>query len=335
LNSAQEQRRLKSENAYLRSQLEERYKLDGLVGRSPVMRDLFHLLEVVASTSSTVLITGETGTGKELAARAIHHNSPRRANRFVAINCSAIPETLLEAELFGHTRGAFTSAHQEREGLFVAARGGTLYLDEISELPLSLEVKLLRALEESAIRPVGADREVAVDARIVASTQHDLAQLVAERRFREDLYFRLNVVHIVLPPLRDRPEDVAALAAHFMQSLSAELGMQPMPLEESTLRRLQEHHWPGNVRELKNVIERTLMLGQLPEESLNGRPHAPQAIAEYPLDWSLDEVKDHHMTRVLEAAGGNKSAAARRLGVSRKTLERRLQVAAVRAARRQ
>ena len=305
-----------------------------IIAESLEMRRVNDLVRRIAPLPGTVLVEGETGTGKELIARRLHALSGRRG-RFVPVNCGAIAPDLLESELFGHTRGAFTSAHQEREGLFVAARGGTLYLDEISELPLSLEVKLLRALEESAIRPVGADREVAVDARIVASTQHDLAQLVAERRFREDLYFRLNVVHIVLPPLRDRPEDVAALAAHFMQSLSAELGMQPMPLEESTLRRLQEHHWPGNVRELKNVIERTLMLGQLPEESLNGRPHAPQAIAEYPLDWSLDEVKDHHMTRVLEAAGGNKSAAARRLGVSRKTLERRLQVAAVRAARRQ
>lgn len=305
-----------------------------IIGDSSQMRRVNDLVRRIAPLPGTVLVEGETGTGKELIARRLHALSGRRG-RFVPVNCGAIAPDLLESELFGHTRGAFTSAHQGREGLFVAARGGTLYLDEISELPLSLEVKLLRALEESAIRPVGADREVAVDARIVASTQHDLAQLVAERRFREDLYFRLNVVHIVLPPLRERPEDVAALAAHFMRSLSADLGMQPMPLEESTLRRLQEHHWPGNVRELKNVIERTLMLGQLPEESLNGRAHAPQDIAEYPLDWSLDEVKDHHMTRVLEAAGGNKSAAARRLGVSRKTLERRLQVAAVRAARRQ
>jgi DNA-binding NtrC family response regulator len=232
---------------------------------------------------------------------------------------------LLESELFGHAKGAFTSAHQARDGLFVAARGGTLYLDEISEMPFALQVKLLRVLEEGTLRPVGSDLEVPVDVRIVASTQHNLVALVRERRFREDLYFRLNVAQVNLPPLRDRCDDIGQLARHFMDALSANLGVEPLPLDDRAIARLREHSWPGNVRELKNVVERSLMLGELALGQLvpAGQPE-PQPVAEYPLDWTLEEVKDHHMSRVLRAMGGNKSAAARRLGISRKTLERRL-----------
>jgi two-component system response regulator PilR (NtrC family) len=214
LNSALEQRRLKSENAYLRSQLEERYKLDGLVGRSSVMRDLFHLLEIVASTSSTVLITGETGTGKELAARAIHHNSARRNNRFVAINCSAIPETLLEAELFGHTRGAFTGAVAMRQGRFEQAHKGTLFLDEVGTMSPALQAKLLRVLQEREFEPLGAERSQKVDVRVIAATNRDIRQMVAEGRFQEDLYYRLNVIPVSIPPLRERKEDIPILVEH-------------------------------------------------------------------------------------------------------------------------
>jgi two-component system NtrC family response regulator len=296
-----------------------------LIGDSDPMRQVRDVIQRIAPLPGTVLIEGETGTGKELVARWLHALSMRRGE-FVAVNCGAIAPELLESELFGHTKGAFTSAHQGREGLFVAARGGTLYLDEISEMPFGLQVKLLRVLEENALRPVGADQEIPVDVRVVASTQHDLTALVKERRFREDLYFRLNVAQVNLSPLRDRVEDIAQLARHFMASLSDSLGVPALPLDGAALARMQQYRWPGNVRELKNFVERSLMLGALALDQLRDVPEPASAeVAEYPLDWTLEEVKQHHMARVLRAVGGNKSAAARRLGVSRKTLERRLQ----------
>lgn len=295
-----------------------------LIGDSAQIRHVRDLVRRIAPLPGTVLVEGETGTGKELVARWLHDCSSRRGE-FVAVNCGAIAPELLESELFGHAKGAFTSAHQAREGLFVAARGGTLYLDEISEMPFGLQVKLLRVLEEGTLRPVGSDQEVPVDVRIVASTQHDLVALVRERRFREDLYFRLNVVQVNLSPLRDRLDDIAPLAHHFMDVLSANLGVEPLALDARVLAKLREHSWPGNVRELKNVVERSLMLGELALGQLApAEPVEPQPVAEYPLDWTLEEVKEHHMARVLRALGGNKSAAARRLGISRKTLERRL-----------
>src|SRR5919109_1480889 len=226
LQSALEQRRLKSENAYLRSQLEERYRIDGLVGRSRVMRELFQLLETVAATSSTVLITGETGTGKELAARAIHHNSPRRNNRFVAINCSAIPETLLEAELFGHVRGAFTGAVGTRQGRFEQAHKGTLFLDEVGTMSTALQMKLLRAVQEREFERVGDNQTIKVDVRVIAATNSDLARMVAEGSFREDLYYRLNVIPVQLPPLRDRRDDIPVLVQHFLEKFSPTAAMQ-------------------------------------------------------------------------------------------------------------
>src|SRR5919201_607733 len=217
LRSALEQRRLKSENAYLRSQLENRYRIEGLVGHSPAMRSLFQLLETVAATSSTVLITGETGTGKELAARAIHHNSPRRNNRFVAINCSAIPETLLEAELFGHVRGAFTGAVGTRQGRLEQAHKGTLFLDEVGTMSAALQMKLLRVLQEREFERVGDNQTIKVDVRFIGATNSDLAKMVAEETFREDLYYRLNVIPVQLPPLRERKEDIPLLVQHFLE----------------------------------------------------------------------------------------------------------------------
>src|SRR6478752_264784 len=222
LGSALEQRRLRSENAYLRSQLDQRYRIDGLVGRSRVMRDLFQLLETVAATSSTVLITGETGTGKELAARAIHHSSPRRANRFVAINCSAIPETLLEGELFGDVRGAFTGAVVTRQGRIEQAHKGTLFLDEVGTMSTALQMKLLRVLQEREFERVGDNQTIKVDVRVIAATNADLRKMVGEGTFREDLYYRLNVIPVTLPPLRDRKEDIPLLVQHFLQKLGAE-----------------------------------------------------------------------------------------------------------------
>jgi two-component system NtrC family response regulator len=294
-----------------------------LVGNTEAIRNVRALIGRIAPTPATVLIEGETGTGKELVARLLHEQSGRRGP-FIPVNCSAIAPDLLESELFGHTQGAFTSANRMREGLFVAAGGGTLFLDEINEMRLDMEVKLLRTLEENTIRPVGSDREIPVDCRIVASTQTDLADLVAEQRFREDLYYRLNVIRIAVPPLRERRQDIPLLATHFVDNLSAEMGLPPVELDPGQLEELLAHDWPGNVRELRNVVERTLLLGRLPAESLpRAAPRRTQP-PEYPLDWTLEQVKQHHMARVLEDSGGNKSAAARRLDISRKTLERKL-----------
>src|SRR3954464_2497930 len=259
LRSALEQRRLKSENAYLRSQLEDRYRIDGLIGRSRVMRDLFQLLETVAATSSTVPITGETGTGKELAARAIHHNSPRRSNRFVAINCSAIPETLLEAELFGHARGAFTGAVGTRQGRLEQAHKGTLFLDEVGTMSPALQAKLLRVLQEREFERVGDAHTIKIDVRIIAATHSDLARMVAEGTFREDLYYRLNVIPIQLPSLRERRDDIPLLVQHFLEKLGGEqVPPRHMTMSQQAVRSLMAYAWPGNVRQLENVVERAM-----------------------------------------------------------------------------
>jgi DNA-binding NtrC family response regulator len=291
LRSALEARQLRSENAYLRSQLEERYRFEGIVGRSRPMRDLFHLLETVAPTSSTVLVTGETGTGKELVARAIHHNSPRRAQRFVAINCSAIPETLLEAELFGHVRGAFTGAVATRAGRLEQAHKGTLFLDEVGTMSTALQMKLLRVLQEREFERVGDAHPMKVDVRVIAATNSELAKMVAEGQFRQDLYYRLNVIPVHMPPLRDRKEDIPLLVQHFLQRLARDLpaALKPaapavtvangnaaagvavataaravagraMTVSQQAMRRLMAFPWPGNVRQLENVLERAVAL---------------------------------------------------------------------------
>ena len=295
-----------------------------LVGDSAPIRRVRSMVERVAPTPATVLIEGQTGTGKELIARLVHERSGRRGP-FVPVNCGAIPPELMETELFGHAKGAFTGAHQQREGLFVAARGGTLFLDEISEMRSDLQVKLLRALEESRIRPVGADREVPIDVRIVASAQPGLREQVQQRRFREDLYYRLNVVHILLPGLRERPDDITPLVEHFMQRVADEFGMAPVTFDAAQLARLRTRDWPGNVRELRNFVERAVLMGGPPDDE--EAPAAPAGEAgpdAYPLDWTLEQVKQAHILRVLASHRGNRSATARQLGVSRKTLERRL-----------
>jgi two-component system response regulator PilR (NtrC family) len=335
LNSAMEQRRLKSENAYLRSQLEERYRIDGLVGRSRVMRDLFHLLEIVAGTSSTVLITGETGTGKELAAKAIHHNSARRANRFVAINCSAIPETLLEAELFGHVRGAFTGAVATRQGRLEQANKGTLFLDEVGTMSPALQAKLLRVLQEREFERVGDSHSIKIDVRVIAATHSDLAKMVADGSFREDLFYRLNVIPVTLPPLRERRDDIPLLVQHFLQKLSAELGRPPATMSQEALRRMMAHPWPGNVRQLENVVERALAFSQgrpqvdVPDLSLEV-PNQPSAAAEpsgilFPDDGVdfegyISGVELALITQSLERTRGNKRQAAKLLKLKRTTL---------------
>src|SRR5438874_4278890 len=245
LDSALEQRRLKSENAYLRAQLEERYRFEGVVGKSRPMARLFQLLETVAATNSTILITGETGTGKEVVARAIHHNSPRRAQRFVALNCSAIPETLLEAELFGHVRGAFTGAIGNRQGRLEQAHKGTLFLDEVGTMSGALQMRLLRVLQEREFERVGDSNTIKVDVRVIAATNSDLTRMVAEGVFREDLFYRLNVIPVQVPPLRERKEDIPLLVQHFLAKLKSSL-----TVSQEAMRRLMAYSWPGNVRQL-------------------------------------------------------------------------------------
>lgn len=297
-----------------------------MIGSSPPMQEVDRVIRLVAPIPSSVLIEGETGTGKELAAAAIHRFSRRRGT-FVAVNCVAIAPELFESELFGHTKGAFTGAHHAREGLFTAARGGTLFLDEISEMPLPMQAKLLRVLESRRIRPVGADHEIPVDVRLVTATNRDLTQVVRGGAFREDLYFRLNVVRLRLPALRDRIADIPELVAFFSRLLSGTLGVAPYVFTSEELARLQTCSWPGNVRELRNVVERTLLLGRPPWESMEGglaRADSVTATSGFPAEWTLDQVERQHTLRVLGVTRGNKSEAARRLGISRKTLERKL-----------
>jgi DNA-binding NtrC family response regulator len=340
LTSALEQRRLRSENAYLRSQLDERYRIDGIVGHSRPMRDLFQLLETVACTSSTVLITGETGTGKELAARAIHHASPRRAQRFVAINCSAIPETLLEAELFGHVRGAFTGAVGNRQGRVEQAHKGTLFLDEIGTMSPALQAKLLRVLQEREFQRVGDSHTIKVDVRVIAATHSDLAKMVASGAFREDLFYRLNVIPISLPPLRDRREDVPLLVQHFVQRLCREADPPrgPVTVSQEAMRYLMSYAWPGNVRQLENTIERALALspGRSQIELSDLPPEVQQAAAAGSFDepWFPEAGLDFEsyisgielslIKRSLERTAGNKRQAAKLLNLKRTTLIEKL-----------
>jgi DNA-binding NtrC family response regulator len=297
----------------------------GIVGESAAVRSLCGLIERVAATRATVLVEGETGTGKELVARAVHRQSGR-SGPFVAVNCGSIAAELLESELFGHVKGAFTGAHAQREGLFCFAEGGTLFLDEIAEMPLAMQAKLLRVLEDRRVRPVGSDREVPVDARVVAATNRSLRAEVRGGRFREDLFFRLDVMTIRVPSLRERVEDIGLLAEHFSRTLARDLGLAPLPLDHRDVEALKAYPWPGNVRELRNVIERSLLLGRLPLDTLKAehRRELEDARPLHAMDLDLAEVEKRYMLRMLEHVGGNKSEAARRLGVSRKTLERKL-----------
>jgi DNA-binding NtrC family response regulator len=335
LQKALEQGRLRSENAYLRSQLEERYQFGGILGRSRPMQVLFQLLETVAASSSTILVTGETGTGKEVAARAIHHNSPRRAHRFVALNCSAIPETLLEAELFGHVRGAFTGAVGARQGRFEQAHKGTLFLDEVGTMSQGLQMKLLRALQEREFERVGDNQTIKVDVRVIAATNSDLAKMVADGAFREDLYYRLNVIPIVLPPLRDRRDDIPLLVKHFLAKFAPE--SQPRVSQEA-MRALMAFAWPGNVRQLENAIERAVTLssgrkeidiGDLPPELQNSAAPTSAPYVDFPdegLDMPayLESIERDLIRRSLDRTSGNRNRAAELLRIKRTTLVEKL-----------
>ena len=318
-----ERQEIKRENFVLRRQVDKIYDSSSMIGACQSIKTLSAVIERVAPMPSTILIEGESGTGKELAARNIHDLSGRRGS-FVPVNCGAMSAELLESELFGHTRGSFTGAHQGREGLFSYANGGTLFLDEIGEMPLSMQAHLLRVLEEKTIRPVGSNQEIPVDVRIIAATNRKLDRVVEEGNFREDLFFRLNVLNLQIPALRDRLEDLEMLTAHFTQILAASLGMKPVRFDESELALLANYHWPGNVRELKNVIERSLLLNTLPSECLPGATPGQAVIPPSKTGLLLEDIEKQHILKILDSEGGNKSAAARLLGVSRKTLERKV-----------
>lgn len=295
--------------------------IEGVVGQSDLMIKVCERLKRIAPTPATILLCGESGTGKEVAARALHRMSQRAAGPFVPVNCAAISAELIESELFGHIKGAYTGAQQNREGLFYYARGGTLFLDEISELPLAAQAKLLRVLEERRIRPVGSEQEVAVDVRVIAATNRDLKTEVAAQRFRQDLYYRLQVLEVTLPPLRERPEDIPLLVEHFMAQLTPNLGVPPLGLDPRTVARMADYDWPGNVRELRNLVERSLILGWF---DIGPEPEMGISVASG-CDETLEAVEKRHILAVLAACEGNKSEASRRLGISRKTMDRKCQ----------
>jgi DNA-binding NtrC family response regulator len=340
LNAALEQRRLRSENEYLRSQLQDRYRFEGIIGRSRPMRELFELLQTVASTSSTILLTGETGTGKELVARAIHHNSPRRNQRFVALNCSAIPETLLEAEIFGHVRGAFTGAVVNRPGRLEQAHRGTLFLDEVGTMSAALQAKLLRVLQEREFERVGESRPIKVDVRVIAATNANLEQMVRDGMFREDLFYRLNVIPIQLAPLHDRRDDIPLLVQHFLDRLGAD--MDPprtgVTFSQPAMRRLMSYSWPGNIRELENAVERALAMtpgrsqieiSVLPAPIQQAEAAAGDADVALPengmdLEEYVSRLELALIRQALSRTAGNKRRAADLLGLKRTTFLEKL-----------
>jgi two-component system response regulator HydG len=305
-----------------------------LIGASPAMQQVYGLIDQVSATDATVLITGESGTGKEVVARAIHERSRRKEGPFVAINCAAVPEALLESELFGHAKGAFTDAKQSRQGLFVQAAGGTLFLDEIGDMALTLQPKLLRALQERKVRPVGAESEIATDVRLVTATNRDLEDMVEDKRFREDLYYRINVIHIPLPPLRTRGGDVLLLAQHMLRHYATVFDKKVHGLSAAAAERMLAYDWPGNVRELGNCLERAVALAHYEEiqvedlpEKIRSQPtrrSTSMTGSELPELLTLEEVERRHVLRVLEACHGNRTDAAKILELDRKTLYRKL-----------
>jgi len=323
---------LSREKRELQQRLERFVGFEGIIGRSAAMQRVLERVRVVAPAPSTVLIVGESGSGKELIANAIHEHSARAAGRFVALNCGAIPGEILEAELFGHERGAFTGAHQRRIGKIETANGGTLFLDEISELSPDLQVKLLRVLEQRRITRVGGNDEIAVDFRLVAATNRDLDAEVAQGRFRQDLYYRLKVVTVALPPLRERPDDIPLLIGHFIQHFNEQLGRRVSGVSPALLDALRAQPWPGNVRELRNVVENMVLfcrgeelaLADRPADNPRGGRRAPDATPGEFVPRSMAEIEKEAILRTLEVTGGHRARAAQLLGIGLRTLQRKL-----------
>lgn len=330
LHKAEERETLRRENKALREAVRKKHQFDALIAKSELMKQVFKTIDKVAEYKTTVLITGESGTGKELVAQALHHGSPRKNSPFVAVNCGAIPETLLESELFGHKRGAFTDANSDKRGLFEEANSGTLFLDEIGELPLSLQVKLLRVLQEHTIRRLGDVEDKRVDVRVIAATTRDLRREVKEGRFREDLFYRLNVLQITVPPLRDRKEDILLLMEHFIDKNNARLGTHIRGASPRAIKLMMDYHWQGNVRELENTIERACVLAErevLTEQDLPERLHENHdAVAlalsgqELSIKKTARHIEETLIRRALEKTKGNRTTAARLLEISHRAL---------------
>jgi DNA-binding NtrC family response regulator len=327
-----ERRVLSDENKRLRQRLEKSFGFEGIVGHSSAMENLLERLRVAAPTRSTVLIVGESGTGKELVANALHQNSPRSDGPFVAINCGAIPGEILESELFGHEKGAFTGAHQRRIGLIERASGGTLFLDEISELSPDLQVKLLRVLEERHIMRVGGAVQIPVDFRLVAATNRDLDEWVADGRFRQDLFYRLKVVTLEIPPLRERADDIPLFVQHFLELFNRELGREVRRVQPAVLATLKRQPWPGNVRELRNLVESLVLFARGEEITLEDLPPeyrttAPRPDPGAPTEWSprpMAEIEREVILRTVAFTQGHRARAAELLGIGLRTLQRKL-----------
>jgi DNA-binding NtrC family response regulator len=332
VKKALENRLLKKEVVRLKKEVESRYQFHSLIGKSPPMQKLYELIERISDSTSNVLITGESGTGKELAAKAIHYNGIRREGPFIPVNCAAIPETLLESELFGYKKGAFTDAKTDKKGLMAEAAEGTIFLDEITEISLMLQAKLLRVIEEREIRPLGDTNSYLIDVRIISASNRDMKDLIHQGRFREDLYYRLKVIDIELPPLRERREDIPRLVEHFINRFGNETKRRISGASEEALRILIKYSWPGNVRELENIIQRAMVLCQheviLPEDlpsSMLREPNA-ESLLEKGLHkkYTMDQLEKEYIKKVLIEVGGNKSKAAEMLGLDRKTLYKKI-----------
>lgn len=331
INHATEHSRLKKENEYLRERLGETFDTQRMIGRSTLMINLLETVAQIAATEATVLITGESGTGKEMIANVIHYNSPRKNAPFVKINCAALTESLLESELFGHEKGAFTGADRKREGKFRQAEGGSIFLDEVSEMSSAMQVKLLRVLQERELTPVGGAEVIAVNVRMIAASNKDLKKEMEQKRFREDLFYRLNVVTLNVPPLRDRKEDIPLLAQHFLEIFTAKNKKSIKGFTPQSLEKITQYKWPGNVRELMNAVERAVVLSRSEyidaEELMPLMMDTSSAVKEqsdFSDNMSLDEVEKRSILETINACGGNKSEAARRLGITRKTLRKKL-----------
>jgi DNA-binding NtrC family response regulator len=332
VKNAVRQRELFRENRVLRRELDRQYSFAEIIGTSESLQTVFRLIEKVSATNVSILISGESGTGKELVARAIHHHSPRANQPFIAVNCGALPETLLESELFGHTKGAFTDAKADKKGLFRSAEGGTLFLDEIGEIPLALQVKLLRALQEHEVTPVGASVPVKFDARIIAATNRNLETEVAEGRFRDDLFYRLNVIEIYLPPLRQRREDIPLLAKHFAQKIARQHHAPEKTISREAMAALAAYNWQGNIRELQNAVERAFILSS--EDTIETENLPPKIIAASGSSFetrdaegfrpTLEEVERRYIMEILKSVDDDKTAAANILGIDLSTLYRKL-----------